>query len=143
MKNRANVNIVVLGFLLAVFLVSASIAWGQEQAVQSHADLAREARYTIGQARKIALRQYPGKIERENLKKENGSSFYSFEIRDYYEIIVDVKVDAITGKILYSEKENAIPNIVSSIKDGSVLGLKKVGQAIRSAANIIFQLFPN
>ena len=125
MKNRANVNIVVLGFLLAVFLVSASIAWGQEQAVKSHADLAREARYTIGQARKIALRQCPGEVESENLKKENGTLLYLFVIRDEYEIFVDVRVDAITGRILYDEKEKAIQNIVLTISTCFLL-IKKI-----------------
>lgn len=132
-----------MGFLLAVFLVSGSIAFGQLQTVQSKAELAQEAKYTIGQARKIALRQIPGTIERESLVKENGTLLYLFLIRDEYNIFVDVKIDATTGKILFDEKENSIPDMLSNMKKGSVNGLKKVGQGIRSAANIVVGLFPN
>ena len=143
MKNTVIVNFVSTGFLLAVFLASASIACGQEPTVQSNAELASEAKFTIEQARKIALRQSPGKIESEKLVKENGKLFYFFEIRDFYEISVDVKVDAVTGEILSSEKENEIPNTVSNIKNGTVNGLKKVGQGIQLAANKVFGMFIN
>ncbi len=143
MKIATIVKTAVSGILFAGFLVSASIASGQEPAVQSNAELAKKAKYTIGQARKIALRQNPGEIERESLEKENGVLFYSFKIREYYDMYVNVKVDAITGKILNGGKEIVIPDIGSSIKKGSVNGFKKFGQGIRSAANLVVRLFPN
>lgn len=143
MKNTVIVNIVVSGILFAVFLVSVSIVFGQVQTVQSSAELAQEAKYTIGQARRTALRQCPGIIETEGLKKENGTIFYLFEIRDEYNIFVNVKVDAITGKLLFDEKVNPIPKMVSGLKNGSVHGFKMVGQGIRSVANIVVELFPD
>ena len=142
-KNTLIMNFILSGFLLAVFLISASIACGQEPTVQSNAELAKEAKFTIEQARKIALRQSPGKIESEKLVKENGKLFYFFEIRDFYEISVDVKVDAVTGEVLSSEKENEIPNTVTTLKNGTVNGLKKVRQEIQSAANKVFGMFIN
>lgn len=140
MINTAIVNVIVWVVMLVVFPVSASIAFGQERADQSNEELAREAKYTIGQARKIALRNFPGTIENEKLRKENGTLLYFFEIRDDYNIFVDVKIDATTGKILFDENENPIPDMVLK---GSVNSLKKVGKGIRSAANMVVRLFPN
>lgn len=58
-------------------------------------------------ARKIATKKAKGKIESEELEKENGKMVYSFDIRNKKGTITEVHVDAFTGKILSVEEETA------------------------------------
>jgi len=72
---------------------------------------AKEARVTIEEARKAALKAFPGKIISEELEKESGGSGlrYSFDIRKG-RITHEVGVDAKTGKILENSIEGPHPD---------------------------------
>jgi hypothetical protein len=143
-KDSAVASFAASGFLLAALLMLAHGVFAQKQGERPiAATVQEEARFPIGQARKIALRQFPGTIERERLVKENGTLLYLLEIRDEFLIFVDVKIDATTGKVLFDEKENSIPKVFSNMKNGSVNSLKSFGQGIRSAANLAVGLFPH
>ena len=73
--------------------------------------LAKYAKVSLPDARKIALKARPGQITDEELEKESGGSGlrYSFDIRSgntTYEIGVDAK----TGKILENTAEGKNPD---------------------------------
>ncbi len=58
-------------------------------------------------ARTIATQKAAGKIEGEELEKENGKTIYSFDIRNSKGTITEVQVDAYTGAIVSVEEEDA------------------------------------
>ncbi len=58
-------------------------------------------------ARAIATQKAAGKIEGEELEKENGKTIYSFDIRNSKGTITEVQVDAFTGAVLSVEEEDA------------------------------------
>lgn len=66
-----------------------------------------QARITMAQARKIALKAYSGTIVSEELEYEKGGSGlrYSFDIRKG-SVVHEVGVDAVTGKILENDVDN-------------------------------------
>ncbi len=76
----------------------------------SSSAMAKQAKISMQQARKIALRTYPGKIVSGELEKERGGSGlrYSFDISNKKNphVLHEVGVDAKTGKVL----ENSIDN---------------------------------
>jgi uncharacterized membrane protein YkoI len=70
-----------------------------------------QATVTLVQAREIAQKTYPGKIDSEELEEESGGSGlrYSFAIgtgKDRHEVGVDAK----TGKVLENSLEGASPD---------------------------------
>jgi uncharacterized membrane protein YkoI len=69
-----------------------------------------KAKVTLGQARKIALKAYPGKIMKEELEHEGGGSGlrYSFDMRrgKHWR---EIGVDAMTGRVLENSREGANP----------------------------------
>lgn len=62
---------------------------------------------TMDQARAIALKKAPGKVTSEELEKEHGKLIYSFDIATSAKVITEVNVDAMTGKILAVQQEDA------------------------------------
>lgn len=67
---------------------------------------ANEAVISIGEAKGIAKKEVPGKIEDIELERENGKLVYEVEIENYQngdDEDVTVYIDAITGKVLYVE----------------------------------------
>ncbi|HEY8010393.1 MAG TPA: PepSY domain-containing protein [Rudaea sp.] len=92
-----------LVFLVTVFVV-ASTAFGADMV--SSAELAKQAKVSLPQARQIALRIYPGKIVKEELEQEKGGSGlrYSFDIANG-NITHEIGVDARTGKVLEDSVE--------------------------------------
>ncbi|MEH2351516.1 MAG: PepSY domain-containing protein [Nostoc sp.] len=73
--------------------------------------LAKNARVSLSDARKIALKAHPGKITDQELEKESGGSGlrYSFDIKDgarTYEVGVDAK----TGKVLENSADGKNPD---------------------------------
>ena len=59
------------------------------------------------EARAIALKAAPGTIKSEELENEHGKLIYSFDISTGGTGITEVNVDAINGKIIAVQKENA------------------------------------
>lgn len=75
-----------------------------QQKSESEAALAKEAKIKLEEAREIALKRAPGKVESENLERERGKLVYSFDIRTGKNI-TEVQVNALDGKIVRVEKE--------------------------------------
>jgi uncharacterized membrane protein YkoI len=73
---------------------------------QEQAQLQRQAKITMEQARETALKRAPGTVESSELEREHGRLVYSFDIRNSKGTIDEVQVSAITGKIVRVEHEN-------------------------------------
>ena len=74
-------------------------------------ELAKNAKVTLDQAEKIAVKARPGKITDKELEKEVGGSGlrYSFDIKAKG-ITYEVGIDAADGKVLENGKEGAHPD---------------------------------
>src|SRR6266576_6763476 len=62
---------------------------------------------TMEQARATALKKAPGKVKSEELENEHGKLIYSFDIATSKNAITEVNVDALNGKIVAVQHENA------------------------------------
>lgn len=71
----------------------------------------KEAKISLAEAKRIALKVYPGKIVSEELEREKGGSGlrYSFDITNHGKTH-EVGVDAVTGKVLENSVEGANPD---------------------------------
>ena len=67
---------------------------------------AKPAGVTMAQARAIALRAAPGRIEKAERERENGGLRYSFDIRQGNRIH-EIGVDVATGRIVENKFEPA------------------------------------
>src|SRR4051794_27867013 len=76
---------------------------------ETQAQLQKEAKISMKQAREIALKKVPGgKIASEELEREKGKLIYSFDIKSGSKSgVTEVNVNAIDGKIVDVQKENA------------------------------------
>ena len=72
------------------------------------ADLAKEAKVSLEEARKTALAAVSGgKVQSEELEREKGKFVYSFDIKvDKKSGVEEVGVDAMTGKIVEKKHES-------------------------------------
>ncbi len=95
--------VALLGLVLTAAAANAFAYTGQKLAV--------EAKISMDEARRIALRAHPGTITDEELEKESGGSGlrYSFDIRNG-KITQEVGVDARTGKVLENAPEGPNPD---------------------------------
>ena len=71
------------------------------------ATTAAKPKITMGQARAIALKKAPGTIKSAELENEHGKLIYSFDIATSAKAITEVNVDALNGKIVAVQHENA------------------------------------
>ena len=110
LKNQSAIRRAAVSLLFVLSLcafVSVSVS-AQEREEKENKKLARQAKITMAEAREIAQAKEPnGKIEGEELEKENGKIVYSFDIRNSKGTITEVQVDANTGAIVSIEEENA------------------------------------
>ena len=90
--------ITLLGLVLTVAAANALAFTGQK--------FAGEAKINLEQARAIALKAHPGKINDEELEQEKGGSGlrYSFDIK-HGKVTQEVGVDAKTSKVLENDPE--------------------------------------
>jgi len=102
-------TVMLAASVLAVAVLSTpALASGKVPATSTASSSSKQqARISLVQARKIALKAYPGKIISEELEHEKGGSDlrYSFDIR-HGKIVHEVGVDAMTGKILENDVDN-------------------------------------
>ena len=106
-RTKASVGKTISGLVLAAFLVvGATHVSAQEKADKPDAKLAKQAKITLTQARKIAQAKAAGKIEGEELERENGKLVYSFDIRNEKGTITEVQVDAKDGSIVSIVEED-------------------------------------
>lgn len=102
----------VLALIAAFTAISAGSVMAQEKNRKPHTKHSQKAKITIEQAREIALQAAPGKIVGEELEREGKVPFrkqlvYSFDIRNSSGTIMEVWVNARTGKIVHQSGENA------------------------------------
>ncbi|MBV9108819.1 MAG: PepSY domain-containing protein [Gemmatimonadetes bacterium] len=102
-----------LMIMLAAALFAAPAAAAAQRAShpahETQAQLAREARVTMAQARSTALAAVPrGRVRSSELEREHGHLIYSFDIAvPGRSGIEEINVDAMTGRILAHEHEGA------------------------------------
>ena len=94
-------------FVLSLCVFASVSVSAQEKEEKQDKKLAKQAKITMAQARETAMTKEPnGKIEGEELEKENGKLVYSFDIRNPKGTITEVQVDAKTGGIVSVEEED-------------------------------------
>lgn len=71
------------------------------------ATTATKPKITMKQARAIALKKSPGTVKSAELENEHGKLIYSFDIATSAKNITEVNVDALNGKIVALQQENA------------------------------------
>ena len=99
MKMKHGIYATIAGLALVFTCVSAYAYTGEHYA--------KEAKVTLSQARKMALKAYPGSIISVELEKEKGGSGlrYSFDIR-HGKAVHEVGIDAKTGKVLENSDDS-------------------------------------
>jgi uncharacterized membrane protein YkoI len=73
--------------------------------VDESAQLQKDVKVAMEDAKKTALLEVPGTIVKAELDNENGKAVYSIEISNG-KTTSDVKIDAVTGKVLNIETGN-------------------------------------
>lgn len=74
---------------------------------EDQAALQKEAKISLQKAREIAVKKVPGTVKSSELEREHGKLIYSFDIQTSKPGIMEVNVDAIDGKIIAVEHEDA------------------------------------
>ena len=87
--------------------IAAFIAAAAMTASTFAATTATKPKITMEQARAIALKKAPGTIKSEELENEHGKLIYSFDIAASAKAVTEVNVDALNGKIVAVQHENA------------------------------------
>lgn len=91
-----------------VLIVVALLAFVPAMYAETQKDLQKEAKISMEKARSIALTKVPGgKIASAEVEREHGKLIYSFDIRTDKPGVTEVNVDAINGKVIAVQKENA------------------------------------
>jgi uncharacterized membrane protein YkoI len=89
--------------MIATFIAAAAMAVSTFAATT-----ATKPKITMEKARAIALKTAPGKIKSAELENEHGKLIYSFDIATSSAAsITEVNVDALNGKIVAVQHENA------------------------------------
>jgi len=91
-------------------LIAVAVSLGMTAALfaagPTPAELQKEARISMEQARVTALKRVPhGKIESGELEREHGKLIYSFDVRNSRGI-TEVNVDAKNGKVISAKRES-------------------------------------
>lgn len=90
-------------------LIAVAVSLGFVAAVAAagptQAELQKEAKISMTQARVIALKKVPhGKIESAELEREHGKLIYSFDVLSS-KGATEVNVDAVNGKVISAKRE--------------------------------------
>src|SRR5437879_1402948 len=72
---------------------------------------------TMAQARATALKKAPGTVKSEELENEHGKLIYSFDIATSKSGVTEVNVDAVNGKIVAVQQENAAKEAAEAKKE--------------------------
>jgi len=89
--------------ITAALTMSGFLAFGAFAATTTTAKPA----ITMAQARATALAKAPGKVTSEELENEKGKLIYSFDITTSKSGVTEVNVDAMNGKVIAVQHENA------------------------------------
>jgi uncharacterized membrane protein YkoI len=103
--------------LVAFAIASSAVAAGAQQTTQhqghhakveeTQAQLEKEARVTMAQARALALKTVPGaSIKDGEIEREGGKLIYSFDMKTQGKTGIDeVNIDAMTGTVIGNQHE--------------------------------------
>lgn len=124
LKNKSIVGAAVLLLVVTGLFAFASISASAQEEKQDK-NLARQAKITMARARSIAHKRAAGKIESQELERENGKLIYSFDIRNAKGTITEVQVDAKTGAVVSVEEENKAAEQKEKQQDKREKSMKK------------------
>lgn len=104
--------------VLAASLIAASAGAATLTAHFKGDKLAAQSKFTLAQARAIALKARPGHIVDQELEKERGGSGlrYSFDVVSHGKTI-EVGVDAVTGRVLENGAESAATEANEAVRE--------------------------
>jgi uncharacterized membrane protein YkoI len=98
--------------LVALAIATSAAAAGAQQPghhakVETQAQLEKEARMTMPQARALASKTVPGAtIQAGEIERENGKLIYSFDMKTKGKTGIDeVNIDAMTGTVIGNQHE--------------------------------------
>src|SRR6266480_4802053 len=97
----------LIAFLTAAFVTVGAFAAGT----------ATKPKITMAQARAIALKKAPGTVKSEELENEHGKLIFSFDIATSKSGVTEVNVDAMNGKIVAVQYENAAKEAAEAKKE--------------------------
>jgi hypothetical protein len=104
MKSGIAVSVLVATLGLAPSALQAA----KTQKPETQAQLQKDAKISMDAAKKIALKKVPGgNIASAELERENGKLIYSFDIKTKEPGVTEVNVNALDGRIVAVQKENA------------------------------------
>ena len=96
---------------LVALALSATVAGAQtpkhHRKVETEAELQKEAKMTMADARAVALKEVPGAtIQAGEIEREGGKLIYSFDMKTAGKSGIDeVNIDAMTGKLVSRQHE--------------------------------------
>jgi hypothetical protein len=76
-----------------------------------------QPKITMEQARATALKRAPGKVTSAELETEHGKLIYSFDIATSKKDVTEVNVDAMNGKIVAVQHEDAAKEAAEKAKE--------------------------
>ena len=80
---------------------------------------------TMAQARTTALKKAPGTVKSAEIENEGGKLIYSFDIATSKTDVTEVNVDAMNGKIVAVQHENAAKEAAEAKQEAKVKAAKK------------------
>jgi uncharacterized membrane protein YkoI len=126
--------------LVAFAIASSAVAAGAQQATQhqgrhakveeTQAQLEKEARVTMAQARALALKTVPGaSIKDGEIEREGGKLIYSFDMKTQGKTGIDeVNIDAMTGTVIGNQHETPKDERAEAKADAKAAKTAKVKQ---------------
>lgn len=95
-----------LALLLSVSVAGAQ-ATPQHKKAETQAELQKEARMSMADARAMAMTEVPGaKVQAGEIEREGGKLIYSFDMKVPHKSGIDeVNIDAMTGKLVSKQHE--------------------------------------
>lgn len=126
-------NTKIAGLLVAALLPMAALAAGgatakpetakaemaEHASANSDAAMRKEAKISMKQARAIAVKAAPGKVNSGELEREKGKLIYSFDIRTAKHTITEVNVNAMDGTVVDTQVENAAKEASEKVQEAA------------------------
>lgn len=127
-KQFTMLAILIVG-LLAVSAVGVFAQDKRDDSDKPSAEMAKQAKITMEQAKAIALKRVPGTILEEDLEMERGRLQYAFDIKDANGKIFDVEIDAKTGAVLTAVQDNGKEDADDDDDDNESTAMKNARMA--------------
>jgi len=94
---------------LAIVLVAAGSAYGDEKDKMGKAEMAATAKVTIDQAIKTASEKVSGKIIEAELEQKHNKLVWEVEVVTADKKVMEIHIDADTGAVIDVEEDKAEP----------------------------------